>query len=297
MELSIGNAPCSWGVEFANDPRNPPWHQVLDEARAAGYSGIELGPVGFMPENPEVLGPALAERGLSLIGGVVFQPFHDPDEWETVLDASRRTCIALAAQGARRIVLIDSIAPKRAPTAGRPDEAERMTGTTLRDFLGRLQTVADMATDEFGLEASIHAHAGGYVDFEDELDRVLDAIDARLLKVCLDTGHSVYAGFDPVAFYRSHVDRVAYLHFKDISPAVKARAIATRADYYKACGEGLFCKLGQGAVDFIGLKAALEASGYSGWATVEQDCDPAGSTSPLDDASFNLRYLQSVGMA
>ena len=297
MQLSIGNAPCSWGVEFANDPRNPPWRQVLDEAKAAGYRGIELGPVGFMPEDPAVLGPALAERRLSLIGGVVFQPFHDPAKWDTVLDASRRTCIALAAHGARRIVLIDSIAPKRAPTAGRPAEAERMTGTTLRDFLGRLRTVADMATDQFGLEASVHAHAGGYVDFEDELERVLDAIDARLLKVCLDTGHSVYAGFDPVAFYGRHPDRVTYLHFKDISPTVKAQAIASRADYYKACGEGLFCKLGQGAVDFIGLKAALTAKGYSGWATVEQDCDPAGPTSPLDDASFNLRYLQTVGMA
>jgi inosose dehydratase len=297
MQLSIGNAPCSWGVEFANDPRNPPWRQVLDEAKAAGYRGIELGPVGFMPEDPAVLGPALAERGLSLIGGVVFQPFHDPDKWEKVLDTSRRTSIALSAHGARRIVLIDSIAAKRAPTAGRPGEAERMTGATLRDFLGRLRTVAEMATNEYGLEATIHAHAGGYVDFEDELERVLEAIDERLLKVCLDTGHSVYAGFDPVAFYRRHGGRVTYLHFKDISPTVKARAIATRADYYKACGEGLFCKLGEGAVDFVGLKAALAANGYSGWATVEQDCDPAGPTSPLEDARFNLRYLETVGMA
>ena len=56
MQLSIGNAPCSWGVEFANDPRNPPWRQVLDEAKAAGYRGIELGPVGFMPEEPSALG-------------------------------------------------------------------------------------------------------------------------------------------------------------------------------------------------------------------------------------------------
>ena len=69
MQLSIGNAPCSWGVEFADDPRNPPWTRVLDEARAAGYRGIELGPLGYMPEDPAVLGPALAERGLTLIGG------------------------------------------------------------------------------------------------------------------------------------------------------------------------------------------------------------------------------------
>ena len=55
MSIRIGNAPCSWGVEFPNDPRNPTWEKVLEECSFAGYKGIELGPVGFMPENPEIL--------------------------------------------------------------------------------------------------------------------------------------------------------------------------------------------------------------------------------------------------
>ena len=33
MSIRIGNAPCSWGVEFAEDPRNPPWRRVLQECR------------------------------------------------------------------------------------------------------------------------------------------------------------------------------------------------------------------------------------------------------------------------
>ena len=79
MQLSIGNAPCSWGVEFADDPRNPPWTRVLDEAQAAGYTGIELGPLGYMPEDPAVLGPALAERNLTLIGGVLARAIANPE--------------------------------------------------------------------------------------------------------------------------------------------------------------------------------------------------------------------------
>ncbi len=43
--IKIGNAPCSWGVEFADDPRNPNWRKVLEENASAGYTGIELGPV------------------------------------------------------------------------------------------------------------------------------------------------------------------------------------------------------------------------------------------------------------
>ena len=131
MTIRIGNAPCSWGVEFAGDPRNPPWRTVLKECAAAGYRGIELGPIGFMPEDPAVLGEALAEEGLTLIGGVVFRPFHDPAKWSEVVDASERTCKALVSHGARHLVLIDSISPRRAPTAGRAAEAEQIVSLAL----------------------------------------------------------------------------------------------------------------------------------------------------------------------
>ena len=77
MSIRIGNAPCSWGVEFAKDDRNPTWQTVLEQCSRAGYTGIELGPVGFMPEDPAELGDALAANGLELIGGVVFRAFHD----------------------------------------------------------------------------------------------------------------------------------------------------------------------------------------------------------------------------
>jgi len=88
--IKIGNAPCSWGVEFAEDARNPTWQTVLQENADAGYKGIELGPVGFMPEDAAVLGEELAKHDQTLIGGVVFRPFHDADQWDDVMDGSVR---------------------------------------------------------------------------------------------------------------------------------------------------------------------------------------------------------------
>jgi len=126
MGIRIGNAPCSWGVEFANDPRNPNWQTVLDECRAAGYNGIELGPVGYMPEDPALLADALAARQLELIGGVVFRAFHDPDQWDDVLDGAQRTCKALKAHGAEHFVIIDSISPRRARTTPAGDRRKRI---------------------------------------------------------------------------------------------------------------------------------------------------------------------------
>ena len=295
MTIEIGNAPCSWGVEFADDPRNPPWRQVLRDCAQAGYRGIELGPIGYMPENANELGDALAEEGLTLIGGVVFRPFHDPDKWPEVLDAAERTCRALASHGARHLVLIDSISPRRAPTAGRPGEAEQMSPEDWKSFRQRIEYVSKMGFEVYGLTPSIHAHAAGFMDFEPELERLLDEVDDSILKICFDTGHHSYAGFDPVAFMRRHVDRISYMHFKDIDPAVKASVVASRTDFYSACGQGIFCNLGQGDVDFPSVRQVLVDAGYNGWCTVEQDCDPSLAVSPLDDATANRAYLSSIG--
>ncbi len=295
MTIRIGNAPCSWGVEFADDPRNPAWRDVLRENAEAGYTGIELGPVGFMPEDPAELGEALAEHQLELIGGVVFRPFHDPAAWDDVMDGSVRTCKALKAHGAEHLVLIDSISPRRAPTAGRADEAEQMDAAEWAAYRDRIATVAKMGAEEYGLTVGMHAHAAGFIDFEPELVRLLDEVDESILKICFDTGHHSYAGFDPVAFMKRYIDRISYMHFKDIDPAVKADVVANRTDFYKACGQGIFCNLGQGDVDFPAVRQVLLDAGFEGWCTVEQDCDPTLDVSPTEDARANREYLQSIG--
>ncbi|MEP2029855.1 MAG: TIM barrel protein [Paracoccaceae bacterium] len=293
--IKIGNAPCSWGVEFADDPRNPNWRKVLQENADAGYAGIELGPVGFMPEDPVVLGEALEEYGQQLVGGVVFRPFHDADAWEDVMDGAVRTCKALKAHGAEHLVLIDSISPRRAPTAGRASEAEQMDKAEWTAFRDKIALVAKMGTEEYGLTVGMHAHAAGFVDFEPELERLLSEIDEGILKIAFDTGHHSYAGYDPVAFMTRNINRISYIHFKDIDPKVKAQVVEERTDFYEACAQGIFCNLGDGDVDFPNVRQVLLDNGFDGWCTVEQDCDPEGDTSPIDDARLNRTYLQSIG--
>ena len=297
MSIRIGNAPCSWGVEFPNDPRNPSWQSVLKDCAAAGYKGIELGPVGFMPEDPAVLGEALAEHDLELIGGVVFRAYHDPAQWDDVLDGTHRTCKALVAHGAKHLVLIDSISERRAPTAGRAAEAEQMDKAEWTAFRDRLAESARIGTEEYGLTVGIHAHAAGFIDFEPELERLLNEVDEKILKICFDTGHHSYAGFDPVAFMKRHIDRISYMHFKDIDPKVKAEVIANRTGFYDACGQGIFCNLGDGDVDFPAVRQLLLDSGFEGWCTVEQDCDPLLDPDPVGDAKVNREYLESIGFS
>lgn len=295
MPIKIGNAPCSWGVEFADDLRNPSWMSVLKECRKAGYNGIELGPIGFMPEDPNVLGDALEACELRLIAGVVFKPFHDVNAWDEVQDVTHRTCKALRAHGAEHLVLIDSISDRRAPTTGRANEAEQMDAVEWNAFVGRIRDVALIGAEEYGLTVGIHAHAGGFIDFEPELERLLDEIGSNILKICLDTGHHSYAGFNPVSFMEKHMNRISYLHFKDIDPIVKADVISKRTGFYDACGQGIFCNLGDGDVDFNKVRKVLLENSFEGWCTVEQDCDPTLDVSPINSALANRHYLETIG--
>ena len=133
------------------------------------------------------------------------------------------------------------------------------------------------------------------MDFEPELERLLNEVSDDILQICFDTGHHSYAGFDPVAFMKRHVDRISYMHFKDIDPVVKADVVANRTDFYKACGQGIFCNLGQGDVDFKAVRQVLLDAQFKGWCTVEQDCDPTLPGTPTEDATSNREFLQSIG--
>ena len=134
------------------------------------------------------------------------------------------------------------------------------------------------------------------MDFEPEVERLLAETDPELLKICIDTGHSTYAGFDPVAFMKRHMDRITYVHFKNTDPVVKKAVIENRTGFYDACGQGIFCTLDKtGDVDFPAVHQLLIDAKYEGWCTIEQDCDPTLNPDPESDARQNREYLQSIG--
>jgi inosose dehydratase len=288
VTVRLATAPVSWGVDFADAPGNPSWARVLDEIARSGFEWIELGPVGYLPEAPD----ELSARGLRACGSFVFQPLHDRSRLSEILAVTRRTCRAIAAAGGRRLVVIDLVVDERARTAGRSDAARRLTLHEWDALLDGVQAVCAVARTEFGLSPAFHPHVGSYVEFADEIERLLAALPPETAGLCLDTGHCAYAGIDPVALYERFADRVSHLHLKDVRPNVVAEGL----DFWDAIGAGVFCPLGAGAVDFAALALALERHGFDGWATVEQD-RVAGNGDALADAVAGRRFLERAGLA
>jgi inosose dehydratase len=295
MAVHVANGPVSWGVDFADMPGAPAWETVFGEIAAAGYRWCELGPLGYLPDDDEVVRSALHGLGLRVAGSHVFEPIHDRARRDEVAETTRRTCRRIAGFGGTHLVVIDLVSDERGATAGRSDAAPRLTGRRYDDLLAGLREVVGIAVAH-GLTPVLHPHAGSYVEFEDEIERVLAATVSDGLQLCLDTGHAAYAGIEPVDFFATHRDRIEYLHFKDVDGEVLGRVRDGAIAFFDAIPLGVFCPVGNGIVDFGALATEL-ARGYHGPGTIEQDRRPGSRTTALGDATASLAYLRRVGIA
>ena len=79
------------------------------------------------------------------------------------------------------------------------------------------------AAEDVWADGGIHAHAAGFIDFEPELERLLEEVDESILKdTASDTGPPTIPmrGFDPwCSFMQRHLfDRISYMHFQGHRP-------------------------------------------------------------------------------
>jgi inosose dehydratase len=295
LPVDIAQTPDSWGIERPHDPAIASWPSFLDQVREAGYSGVELGPLGYLPTQPDRLREALDSRNLTLVAGYVMRPWSDEAHAERTLDIARDTCGLLAEVGAEYVVMIDALG-ERANVAGQAD-APRLYPSRRRTLVDVLHRVARLARDQFDLIPVFHPHAGTYVEFEDEIAWLLEMTDPELIALCLDTGHCLFSGIDPVDLCRRHASRLRYVHLKDVDQARLEDVLRARGNFEAAVEKGVFCRLGEGGVDFEGVADALRAIGYTGWASVEQDRLPRhpDDRAPFDDANAAKRFLGDLG--
>ncbi len=294
MAIQVANGPVSWGVDLPDKPGAPPWQEVFDEISQAGYKLCELGPMGYLPDDNERVQIELAARGLGVAGSYIFEPMHDRDRHDDINVTTERTCERIAALGGKYLVVIDMVSVERGATAGRSAVAHRLEGNDYEVFLTGIRQATEIAI-KHGLTPVLHQHCGTYVEFEDEVERVLTDTINDGLQLCIDTGHFAYAGIDPVRFLSDHRQRTPYLHFKDINPIVHQRVLGDGIAFFDAVSLGVFCPIGQGVVDFAGLATAFQD--FHGSGTIEQDRDFRSTTTALEDAKASLDYLRGIGLA
>lgn len=296
MGIRVGTAPVSWGImEVEGWGKQQPYGEVLDEMRRAGYSGTELGPYGYLPKEPKRITEELSKRGLQLVSAFVPLPLAQPEGHAAGFDEAMAVAGVLAETGARLIVLADEMSQARLKVAGRVNEERDGMSDKQWDGAVKLLTRIAQASRELGLAAAFHHHAGTLIETPQEIARLCESTDPELIGLCLDTGHYFYGGGDPVEAVRKYGSRIRHLHLKDVNLAVLETARRESRGFLDAVRCGVFCELGEGAVDFPQIIQGLSECGYDGWAIVEQDVDiTQPGVKPFESALRSRQYLKNV---
>lgn len=282
--MRIAGAPISWGVcEVPGWGAQLPPARVLAEMRDVGLAATEFGPEGFLPDAPEEKATLLDSYGLRAVGGFVPVVLHDADV-DPMPDVAR-ALDAFAATGAGTLVL--AAATGRDGYDARPD----LDVAAWNRLLANLDRIAGAAAER-GVTATLHPHVGTIVETSAEVDRVLDG---SVIALCLDTGHLLVGGTDPVELAERVPDRVAHTHLKDVDCAAAEAVRAGRTAYSDAVRDGMFRPLGAGDIDIGRVVRTLDGAGYDGWYVLEQDV-MLGQTDedPLADVRTSLRFLEGM---
>ncbi len=299
MSIRIASAPVSWGIlEFTGMTPQFSYGTVLDEIKAAGYTGTELGPWGYLPTEPDVLQAELERRGLKLLSAFVPIRFADPAAHAEGEASALRTAKLLSALHCTIIVLADDNGsdPKRTAKAGSITPEDGLDAAGWQTFSAGVNRVAQRVMEEYGLAVAFHHHCAGWIETPDEVTHLMEMTDPARVGLCFDTGHYAFGGGDPTEAAEQLGSRINHLHFKDCDPQVLERVRRDGLNYMQAVAAGVFPELGKGHVDFPAVIAWLKMHDYDGWGVVEQDILPGGSAAPIESARHNRHYLQTIGL-
>ena len=298
--IKVANAPCSWGVlEFDLEGEKLDYRRYLDELKETGYFGTELGDWNFLPSKPDKLKNELENRSIEMVGAFVPAGLVNPENHQLGIELALKTAGLMfdAGFGDAFIVLADEngSVPARTKNAGRVTADLSLDDSQWKVFASGADKIAAAVKEKYNMRTVFHHHCAGYVETPEEIDKLLALTNPELLGLCLDMGHYRFGGGDPLEALKTYKDRIWHVHFKDCEPDIADQSRKNQWDYFKSVGEGVFCELGKGQVDFESIVAELKRTHYDGWITVEQDVLP-GMGAPKECAQRNRNYIKGMGI-
>lgn len=232
--------------------------QAITEIAAAGYEQIEIfdGNILAYENDEQAFKKILDDNKISLLAVYAAANFIYDEILGEELYRIKKAAVFAKKFGATEMALGGG--------------AIRYDGIRESDYakLGvALDKVCDVL-DAIGMRASFHPHMGSLVQSPEQLDKVM--VCTRM-SLCPDTGHVVLGGGDPLEVVRKYIDRIDYIHLKDVTK------------------NGMFCPLGTGIIDFLPIIKTLKDCGRDILWAIE--CD-GWDGDPKEGAHITYEYLK-----
>lgn len=286
MSVRIGINPITWtNDDMPELGGDTPLEVCLAEAKQAGYSGIEMG--GKFPRNSAELRPIMQRHGLALISGWYDGRIRDRSPADEFAAATPHLQL-LKDMGCSHVVYADTSGGSHgginAPISSRP----KLNASDWPEYCRKVTALADKMA-EFGVRMAFHHHMGTVVETDQEVDLLMQHTGPSV-GLLFDSGHSVFAGGDPVALAKRHAKRIVHVHCKDSRRAILEAARKNDQSFMGAVLDGIFTVPGDGFIDYPTILKTLHDAGYQGWLVVEAEQDPK-KAHPLTYAKMGYENL------
>jgi inosose dehydratase len=293
--LTLGTAPDSWGVWFADDAHQVGWRQYLDDVANAGYVWTELGPQGFLPQDPAQLRDELDQRGLRVCGGTVFAGLHKGKEaLDKAIEDFGREAKLLSEVGAKYLVHL----PEQYTDmhTGAATESGDIDPEQWSNLVKGTDELAKVIFEEHGVELVFHPHADTHVDTQDRIEKFLQDTDPQYVNLCLDTGHVAYCDGNNLEIIERAPERITYVHLKLVDPEVRDRVRREKLSLAEAVPLGVMVEPPYGEPKLPPLLDALAALDRDIFTVIEQDLYPVASHIPLAIQARAAGYFTACGL-
>ena len=279
FDQPIAPAPANIRFGYAAITWNGKDAEAIKEISELGFRGIQLRSniLKDYGDRPKALRDLLEQHHLEMValssGGVSIATGTEAAEIAKHVNNAK----FVHDVGGHYLQVTDSARPKD----------RKPEGADFKQLGGVLTEIGKRSTD-LGVPVGYHNHMSSLGEAPDEVDRIMEAVDPRYVKLELDIAHYQQGGGDPVKAIRKYHDRLLFLHIKDVE------SLATNDER----GRGYrWVELGRGRVDLPGVFDALRDVKFRGWAVIELDSVPDKTRTPKECAQINKKYVEEkLGM-
>lgn len=289
MTIRIGTNPIAWSNDDMQElGRATSLETCLREAKAAGYTGIELG--HKFPREAGPLAEIMKPSGLDIVSGW-YSSFLLERSVAEEIECLQNHMALLKVMGCKVIVWAECTGAIHGdlniPLSQRPVMDMDAWGI----FTQKLTEIANYLESQ-NMKMAYHHHMGTVIETQQDINQLMEMTGDNV-GLLLDTGHISLAGGDPLQVMKDYKSRITHFHAKDIRPDIAGRVLEHDKSFLNGVVEGVFTVPGDGSIDYLPLFRELYDIGYEGWIVVEAEQDPE-KAHPFTYAKKGYAYLEQT---
>ncbi len=262
-KAKIGIVALNWKFEMANSA------DFLRRIAAYEFKGIQI---SVEQANSDLFLAQMKENGLATAEQYLDIACDENGPLDSADAHSQEIVDAAIRAGVEMLVFAVDGTLERDIYAGRTHLGPHLNENgyqRLADHITKYALIAKSA----GVRSSFHPHSATYIETPEETRKLMALLEHDLVGMCLDVGHWIVGGGDPVQGVIEYGKRVTHVHIKDVDSEVLKKLIAGEYERMHVAVEDhyLFVPAGEGVLDLQGLFNELEKYGFSDWMMSEQD--------------------------